>query len=293
LEGGAEAGQRAGGVGVSEASEILLDPLGLLRYEPGVKRWVWLTVALYGLALGVFTLPVLLLSATDLVMPGAGGWSVEEVFRVYRAWGYWLWLGLLLLCQALLLLVPMDVARQRLPSRRRVMVPVLVAAFLMAQLVFAGFFSLLGLGFGDEGYKFIEFLMRLTFGHASANPLTGPTFQQSGLSGDELQAWAVVGGMVLALWVAWSLVFAVFAQRTNAEGLTPRLVRWLLRGSILEFLVAVPSHIVVRHRNDCCAPVATFWGIVTGLSVMLLAFGPSVFFLFAHRVRRLRPGGES
>jgi len=60
----------------------------------------------------------------------------------------------------------------------------------------------------------------------------------------------------------------------------------LLRGSILELLVAVPSHIIVRQRNECCAPIVTFWGIVTGISVMLLSFGPGVLFLFAARVRR-------
>jgi len=51
----------------------------------------------------------------------------------------------------------------------------------------------------------------------------------------------------------------------------------------------VPSHIIVRNRNDCCAPMGTFWGITTGLSIMLLCFGPGVFFLFVERCGRLRP----
>jgi len=53
--------------------------------------------------------------------------------------------------------------------------------------------------------------------------------------------------------------------------------------------VAVPSHIIVRRRGDCCAPIGTFWGIVTGISVMLLCFGPGVFFLFVERCQRLQP----
>jgi hypothetical protein len=61
---------------------------------------------------------------------------------------------------------------------------------------------------------------------------------------------------------------------------------WLLRGSILELLIAVPSHIVARRRGDCCAPLLSFWGIATGVTVMLLAFGPGVFFLLVERVRR-------
>jgi hypothetical protein len=65
--------------------------------------------------------------------------------------------------------------------------------------------------------------------------------------------------------------------------------RWLLRGSILELLIAVPSHVLVRRRDDCCAPAGTFWGIATGISVMLLCFGPGIFFLFVARCRKLKP----
>jgi len=36
-------------------------------------------------------------------------------------------------------------------------------------------------------------------------------------------------------------------------------------------------------------PGGTFWGIATGISVMLLCFGPGVFFLFAERCRKLKP----
>jgi len=257
-----------------------------------MKRWIILTVALYGLALVVLTFPVLVVFTTELLQP-EGRWSIfnsaSEALRIYGEWGYWLWLGILLLAQALLLLVPMEVARQRLPSRRRLAVPVIVTAFLMAHLVFAGVFSLLCLAFGDDAYEVIEFLMRLTFERTEQDPVTGPALQRIGLQGDDFQAMAVVVGLLLTLWGIWALVFSRFAHHRDAEGLMQRLVRWLLRGSILEFLVAVPSHIVARHRNDCCAPIATFWGIVTGLSIMLLAFGPAVFFLFARRFRQLRP----
>jgi hypothetical protein len=37
-------------------------------------------------------------------------------------------------------------------------------------------------------------------------------------------------------------------------------------GSILELLVAVPSHIIVRRRGDCCAPLGTFCGTATGIA---------------------------
>ena len=93
----------------------------------------------------------------------------------------------------------------------------------------------------------------------------------------------------LAFWIIWAVIFRSFAKSDDPDALLKRITRWLLRGSILELLVAVPSHVIVRRRDDCCAPLGTFWGIATGISVMLLCFGPGVFFLFVERCRRLKP----
>jgi hypothetical protein len=99
------------------------------------------------------------------------------------------------------------------------------------------------------------------------------------------------GGVVtlLAFWLIWAIIFRNFARADDPDSLLKCSTRWLLRGSILELLVAVPSHIFVRRRDDCCAPAGTFWGIATGISVMLLRFGPGVFFLFIERFERLKP----
>ena len=94
--------------------------------------------------------------------------------------------------------------------------------------------------------------------------------------------------VMIVLWLIWAAIFYRFARSDDPNMLVKRITRWLLRGSILELLVAVPSHIIVRNRNDCCAPIATFWGICTGLSVMLMCFGPGVFFLFVERLRRMK-----
>src|SRR5439155_5826227 len=103
-----------------------------------------------------------------------------------------------------------------------------------------------------------------------------------------LGCWAVLATLV-TLWGVWFVVFSRFAAAHAPESLVNRAARWLLCGSILELLIAVPSHIMVRRRDDCCARVSTFWGIATGISVMLIAFGPAVFLLFAQRMRRLQP----
>ncbi len=93
---------------------------------------------------------------------------------------------------------------------------------------------------------------------------------------------------LILLWFIWAIVFRNFARSDEPNSLLKRVTRWLLCGSILELLIAVPSHIIVRRRGDCCAPIGTFWGIVTGISVMLLCFGPGVYFLFVERFGRLQ-----
>jgi hypothetical protein len=94
---------------------------------------------------------------------------------------------------------------------------------------------------------------------------------------------------LVLFWVIWVVIFRNFARSDDSDSLLQRSTRWLLRGSILDLLIAVPSHIFVRRRGDCCAPAGTFWGIATGISVMLLCFGPGVFFLFVERFERLKP----
>jgi hypothetical protein len=45
----------------------------------------------------------------------------------------------------------------------------------------------------------------------------------------------------------------------------------------------------ISRQGHCCAPAGTFWGIATGISVMLLCFGPGVYFLFVERFQKLKP----
>ena len=89
-------------------------------------------------------------------------------------------------------------------------------------------------------------------------------------------------GWLVTLWAIWSVVFYLYFR--NAGALVERIVSWLLKGSVLELLIAVPCHVFVRHREDCSAPAVTSFGIVTGIAVMLLSFGPSVLFLYKKRL---------
>ena len=86
----------------------------------------------------------------------------------------------------------------------------------------------------------------------------------------------------MTLWVFWAVIFYLYARKS--DNYVKRQIAWLLRGSVLELLVAVPSHAIVRRRGDCSAPFVTAWGIETGIAIMLLAFGPGVLLLFKKRL---------
>ncbi len=236
-----------------------------------MKRWVILTVLLYGIALLLLTVP--------LIWIAFDGWSEKgvswpEALKMYQRWGYWLWLAVFVAGQALLLLLPIHIAERRLPARRPLKTPVIVTAFFLANLCFTGLLSMLCLYFKEDGINFFGYFLPFKPNQVS------PTDFSTAFG-------AVIIG--LAFWIIWAVVFRSFARSDDPDSLLKRTTRWLLRGSILELLVAVPSHVIVRRRGDCCAPLGTFWGIATGISIMLLCFGPGVFFLFVERCQRLQP----
>lgn len=245
-----------------------------------MKRWAILTFLLYALALLLLTAPVILVAFANW---GRNDMSIN-LRDVYSSWGYWLWLAVLVAGQILLLLVPIDLSEKRLPARRKLNVPVIVSAFFLANLFAAGIFSILCAIFKDDAFKTFSFTDWI-LGHSSGTP---PTVDMT-TSG----TWTSVLFIIGACWLVWGLVFARYAKADDANSLMKRAVRWLLRGSILELLIAVPSHVIARRRDDCCAPAGTFWGIATGLSVMLLCFGPGVYFLFVERFSRLKPKDTS
>jgi hypothetical protein len=245
-----------------------------------MKRWAVLTVFLYALALIVLSVPVTLAAFANW---GKNDMDVtfHNLFQLYQQWGYWLWLGVLVGGQALLLLLPIDISERRLPARRKLKVPVIVTAFFLANLFLAGIFSILCAIFTDKAFQVFS-LVDWILGHRTGNL---PESVQT-------TTWGIWTGIAITfaiVWFIWAILFRSFAKPDDEDSLVKRSMRWLLRGSILELLVAVPSHVIVRRRDDCCAPVGTFWGIVTGISVMLLCFGPGVYFLFVERFQKLKP----
>jgi hypothetical protein len=94
-------------------------------------------------------------------------------------------------------------------------------------------------------------------------------------------------GVSLLSWAAWSIIFWRMSATRDPASLASRLHRYLLAGSVLELLIAVPTHVIVRRRTECCAGIATGIGICAGVAIMLLSFGPSIGFLYYRRWKQV------
>lgn len=215
-----------------------------------MKRWAFVVLGLYLLILVVLTVPVPLLAFA----PKA---EVQNVVEAYGYLPYWLWVGVMVLGQAALLVVPVRVANRRPVARRSLLWPIVTIGMMMGGLATGAMYSL------------YEFAMR----------------------DKESSGWIWWAGIVsgVMIWAVWAVLFYRTSRAANPSDVISRQCRLMLRGSILELLIAVPTHIVARSRDYCCAGFMTFIGLSLGISVMLFSFGPAVFFLYVDRWRRLHP----
>jgi hypothetical protein len=204
----------------------------------------------------VYAVIVLGLLAPGMVVLAGGFPQSGSIFKdmgdLYSVWIVWFPVAAVLCGQVALLFLSADTSQKRLKPRAHIMVSYTVTAMLFALLTFA---TLSSLGAAVYSDKFIDrFWPTETY---------------------VIVAWAI-------LWLLWGGVFFLFFR--NSSVATTRLVSWLLKGSVLELLIAVPCHVIVRRRQDCSAPVATSFGIATGVAVMLLSFGPGILLLFKKRL---------
>ena len=215
-----------------------------------MKRWAVLVVLLYFFILVALTIPSILVA----FYPGATVSAPGGLLEALGPWQYWVTLAVMTLAQTVMLLVPVELVMQRPTTRRSVFWPILASGFMTGVLALGAAVSI------------DEFVRKE---HAVRNA-------------------ALPFAIGVAVWAVWSIVFYSTGRDAAPMDVVTKQCRYLLRGSILELLVAVPTHIVARMRNYCCAGFYTFLGIAFGVSVMLFSFGPAVFFLFAQRWRRLQ-----
>jgi len=187
------------------------------------------------------------------------------VFLTFPAWASWAFqptgseLGFLVICTGTitaggftLILIPVRASRRRPITRRSIWIPILGSGLLAGALVAGA-----GLALG-------EYL---------------------NMNGDTV-GWEILFGAVL-VWAAWAVIFGLVAFNGRERGVGLWLHRWLIAGSALELLVAVPTHIIVRRRHDCCGGIATGLGICLGVVVMFISFGPSVLLLYYRRRKQI------
>ena len=162
----------------------------------------------------------------------------------------------LVLIQAALLLVPVAIARERPVRRRRVAVSAVFCAVPMGLIAVGILWNLLLILFGENwvGWNW------------------------------DWTSVAILAVPILS-WIGWGTFFYRSYASDSPDGFAQTMSRWLLRGSILELLIAIPSHIISRQRDECCAPAMTMISIGAGLAVAMMAFGPGLYFAFLKRIR--------
>ena len=219
--------------------------------EAHMRKW--------GLVVSVFYAGAVILLLVPLVVALVGDWhSVGDLHRhiveAYGYWATWLFVGVFIAGQVLLLVLSVDVTERRLKPRTHVLLSALVAGLFLAVLTSAAVLSI-----------------------------------AAALRGDNLSEWMahILRWLPPVAWILWGIVFYRYSR--GEDDSVNRAVSWLLRGSVLELLIAVPSHVIVRRRDDCCAPLGTGIGIASGIAIMLLAFGTSVVFLYKRRMDGLKP----
>ena len=216
-----------------------------------MTKWAFVTVLLYICLVVIVFMPLVTCVAFY-------NWAdVSEILEAYTAWQFWLLCGIITVIQALMLLFPVRTAAEAPKPQRLIWVPVVTAALLFSILFLGVVWSILAAIWGDDCDKAVF-------------------------------SWASLAFFGLS-WLVWSVLFYRFYRNVEPGALTQRLTTWLLRGSILELLIAVPSHIIVRRRDDCSAPGITYFGIAAGLVIMAIAFGPGLFFLFRERFEKMKP----
>ncbi|MDD5136613.1 MAG: hypothetical protein PHX20_07535 [Candidatus Omnitrophica bacterium] len=218
-----------------------------------MKKTAAVIICVYAILLVAITAPFIRLAFIGLE-------EHIEASETFASWIYWLWLLALLACEIALLCIPVRVASKRPVTKRHIFFPIIAGSFMMALLV-AGAFLAIG-----------EFIRE--------DALYEPMW------------WLALSELVLG-WMLWGLVFFRWSRVLKPENLIEKQIRYLYKGSILELLIAVPTHVMVRSKDYCCAGYATFISLALGFSVMLIAFGPGIFFLFSERwAKKKRMGGR-
>jgi hypothetical protein len=158
-------------------------------------------------------------------------------------------------------MVPVDITRRRPVTKKTILLPIITAGFAAGLLIVGVIFCI------------------------------GETLMKTNLYTDKNTFLLICVSLALlvAVWSGWAILFNRCMKNLEPTTIIEKQCRLLFRASILELLIAVPTHIIARYRDYCCAGFATFVGISLGVAVMLFSFGPGIFFLYSQRWKKLHP----
>jgi len=171
----------------------------------------------------------------------------DEVFLVGS-----LIIGVLISMQTVFFLLPIEFARQKRPSKNKILLTVIFSGLAVAVLI-----TSCGLAFAELIREAVIFFLFLIVG--------------------------------IGVWIVWACAFYKMLQKRDKKKRYILGGKIILSGCMLEILVAIPMHVIVRRRDECCGGIGTAIAIIFGISMMLLCFGPAVFMLYRERWRRKYP----
>lgn len=183
-----------------------------------------------------------------LVLSGGGGVFGLAVTGLYTL--------VVIACGASLMVLPVSRSTMRAPRRRAIWFPLVGSATMALALFF-------GMGIAAHEFAF-----------------PGASTRQSE------NALLVLHLALPAVWFGWVGLFWTLGRPLDPQRFNGRLYKTLLAGSVIEMLVALQMHLVVRRRTECCAGLATGLGIGIGVIVMVIALGPAVYFLCYQRYQQ-------
>lgn len=98
--------------------------------------------------------------------------------------------------------------------------------------------------------------------------------------------------IVATLFAVWILAGAVWMHLLRAAGRSrdpngiPRLLRILLRGTVVELTLSVPLYVLARRRENCACDLCTFFSIIGGTGVLIWMCGPLAVLWLTRGYRR-------
>ncbi len=218
-----------------------------------MRNWGLIITLFYAFIILALLVP----AAVLLISPDP--FSSSQLANAYRSVATWIFVGIAVGGEVLLLWLSVDMTQKRLKPRTHIAISAVMTGAFLAVITVVLILGIAVARWGDKGIP--DFVNLTTLGIA-----------------------------LLVLWLIWLVIFYRFYR--NATDPVTKAVGWLFRGSVLELLVAVPAHVIVRRRHDCCAPAVTSFGIYSGIAIMLLSFGPSVLLLFKKRMERNAVGNR-